>query len=167
MSVGTIIDKLQYQITRIALTRPVSELASVVLPPVDRLLFRITDGRVTILTLASDLLVVMLTTVGAKTGQRRNTPVVAVPHGSNLIVVASNHGKPRHPGWYYNLLANPLASVTQSHSTYEVQVHEAQGKERRDLWKHCLSVFPGWQTYDSRTTTRHLPIMVLRPTDIE
>ena len=167
MLIGAVRKKLQHQITRIALTRPASELTSRVLPPADRFLFKISNGRITILTLASDLLVVMLTTVGAKTGKSRNTPVVAVPHERNLIIVASNHGKPHHPNWYHNLLTNPVASVTQGCSTYNVKVHEAQGQERRDLWQHCLTVFPGWETYNSRTTMRHLPIMVLRPTQTE
>lgn len=154
---------IRWKIMRVATTAPASWLASHTLPLIDRLLYRLSRGRYTLLPLMSDLTVVMLTTRGAKSGLERTLPVVAVPRGSELIVVASNHGKPNHPGWYYNLLTNPVAHVTKDRTTFEIEAREAVGHERRDCWQSCLKTFPGWQDYDDRTN-RHLPVMILRPT---
>lgn len=154
---------LRSQLARIALTVPASWLASHTLPPADRLVYKLTRGRHTLLSLASGLLVVMLTTTGARSGRTRTVPVVAIPDEPNLIVVASNHGKRNNPGWYYNLLAEPIASVTRNGVTHRVRAYEATGEERERLWRRCLEAFPGWRVYDRRTTSRLLPIIVLSP----
>lgn len=154
---------IQRRLTRVATTATASWLVSHTLPLIDRILYRFTQGRHTLLPLISHLSVVMLTTTGAKTGAHRTIPVVAVAMGSDLIIVASNYGKPNHPAWYYNLLANPGAYITRDRETFEVDAHEALGDEREDCWQLCVRTFPGWEVYDDRTH-RHIPVMVLRPT---
>jgi hypothetical protein len=85
-----------------AATAPVSWLYVRVLHHIDRLIYRLTRGRHTFVNWVSGLPVVMLTTTGAKTGQEREWPVLGVPDGDNLVVMASNWGQRHHPAWYYN-----------------------------------------------------------------
>jgi len=72
--------------------------------------------------------VVLLTTTGAKTGQQRTLPVIAVPDGDNLVVIASNRGQRQHPAWYYNLPAHPEGTVTVGGASWRVQAREATGE---------------------------------------
>jgi deazaflavin-dependent oxidoreductase (nitroreductase family) len=108
-----------------AATAPVSWLYGRVLHHLDRL----TRGRHTLSSWLSGLPVVMLTTTGAKTGQQRTSPVIAVPDGDNLVVVASNWGRRQHPAWYYNLRAHPRATVTVGSVPRRVQAHEAGSRQ--------------------------------------
>ena len=88
-----------------AASRPVSWLFARTLHHVDRLVFRLTDGAHTFASLVSGLPVVMLTTTGARSGDRVTLPLLGIPHGDETVVVASNYGRPRNPSWYYNLRA--------------------------------------------------------------
>lgn len=83
-----------------------------VLHHIDRPLYRLTRGRHSFVSLVSGLPVVMLTTTGARTRQQRVSPVVGLPDGDNLAVIASNWGQRHHPAWYHNLRACPEATVT-------------------------------------------------------
>ena len=95
-----------------AATAPVSWLYVRVLHHLDRLSYRLTRGRHTFSSRLARLPVVMLTTTGAKTGQQRTSPVIAVPDGDNLVVIASKWGQRQHPAWFHNLCAHPQATVT-------------------------------------------------------
>jgi deazaflavin-dependent oxidoreductase (nitroreductase family) len=93
----------------------------------------------------------MLTMTGAKTGQRRTSPVLGVPDGDNLVVVASNYGQRHHPAWYHNLRAHPEATVTVGGACRRVRAHEAVGEERERLWQRDMTVYPGRAAYERRT----------------
>lgn len=81
----------------------------------DQLLSRLTGGRHSFARIAAGLPAVILTTTGAKSGQPRTVALMGIPHPDGVAVVATNYGSPRHPSWYYNLEANPSATVTQYH----------------------------------------------------
>jgi deazaflavin-dependent oxidoreductase (nitroreductase family) len=105
----------------------------------------------------------MLTTTGARTGQQRTWPVIAVPDGDNLVVIASNRGQRHHPAWYHNLRAHPRATVTVGGVPRPVQAHEAIGNERERLWRRDLEVYPGRAAYERRAANRRIPVVVLAP----
>lgn len=150
-------------VRRAAATAPVSWLAAPLLPHLDRLVSRLTRGRSTLSSWVSGLPVVMLTTTGVKTGQQRTSPVLGVPDGDNLVVIASNWGRQQHPGWYHNLRVHPRATVTVDGVSWSVVAREAMGEERTRLWRQDLQVYPGRAVYERRAGQRHLPVLVLAP----
>ncbi len=79
---------------------------------------------------ASPLL--LLTTTGAKTGQARTTPLLSIPDGDRLVVLASNYGAPTHPDWYHSLLAHPDVTVEVGADTYRATVVPLAGRERKE-----------------------------------
>ncbi len=127
---------------------------------IDRLLMGISGGRLGLPLGQAPFLV--LYTVGAKTGQPRSTPLIYIPDGENLIVIASNGGNPRHPGWYYNLRARPETQVLLHGQQKTYIAREAQGAEREALWQKALTVYPGYNSYQQRAG-RQIPVMVLTP----
>jgi deazaflavin-dependent oxidoreductase (nitroreductase family) len=146
-----------------AATAPVSWLYARVLHRLDRLSYRLTRGRHTLSSWLSGLPVVMLTTTGARTGRQRTSPVIAVPDGDNLVVIGSNWGQRQHPGWYYNLLAHPEATVTVGGVSRRVRARAAAGEERDRLWQRDLEVYPGRRAYARRAGKRPIPVVVLAP----
>jgi deazaflavin-dependent oxidoreductase (nitroreductase family) len=146
-----------------ATTAPMSWLYLRMLHHLDRLSYRLTRGRHSLSSWLSGLPVVMLTTTGARTGQQRTAPVIAVPDGVNLVVIASNWGQRQHPAWYHNLRAHPEATVTVGGIARQVRAHEAIGEERDRLWQQDLEVYPGRTTYALRAANRPIPVMVLAP----
>ncbi len=135
------------------------------LRPLDRAVFRISGSRHTLVSLMSGLPVVMLTTTGARSGQPRTLPVLGIPDGDRTVVLASNWGKQHHPSWYYNLRADPEASVIARGFTTPVRASEATGEERDRLWSRALEYYPAWRIYQARAGTRRIPLVVLRPDD--
>jgi F420H(2)-dependent quinone reductase len=127
--------------------------------PFDRVLLRLSRGRISTTSLVMPSLV--LTTTGAKSGQPRATPLVFIPDGGRIILIASNGGLPRNPAWYYNLRANPRARVTFGGRTRDCLAHEARGVEREELWRHAVAAYPGYAVYQQRTQGRTIPVMVL------
>jgi deazaflavin-dependent oxidoreductase (nitroreductase family) len=111
--------------------------------------------------------VVILTTTGAKTGQQRTSPMLGVPDGDNLVVIAANWGQPHHPAWYHNLCAHPLATVTVRGVYRRVRAEEASGDERERLWQLGREVYPGGVVYARRAANRRIPVMVLAPSSDE
>jgi len=110
---------------------------------------------------------VIITTVGARSGQTRYSPVirVPVPDSDDYVVVASMGGAPKHPSWYFNLLANPGQVTLQDRAIkrrYEVRVTE--GDERDELWRVAAAVYPEYDTYQANTR-REIPVVRLTPAD--
>ncbi len=129
--------------------------------PIDRLLLPLTRGRLSLSALIYPTL--MLTTIGARSGQARTVPLIFLPNGEQIVLIASNFGGTRHPAWYFNLRANPLAQVTLRGRTRLFIAHEAGGIEREELWQRAVSYYSGYQNYQQRTAGRTIPIMVLTP----
>jgi deazaflavin-dependent oxidoreductase (nitroreductase family) len=93
----------------------------------------------------------LLTTVGAKTGQPRSVPLLYATDGDGYIVTASNWGKERHPAWSANLLANPDATVQIGLDTKPVRAEFAEGELRERLWSVVTELWPAYNTYEARS----------------
>ena len=154
---------LRQGLLRFAATRPGEWLFAQVLSRFDRPVYRLTKGRHTAANLLSGLPVVLITTHGARTGLRRDVPVLGFPVEDGLAVIASNFGRSHHPGWYYNLRANSSAQVAVKGSTWLVQAVEATGVTRDRVWREGLRYFPGWEAYEHRAHGRAIGVFVLVP----
>ncbi len=104
--------------------------------------------------------VALLTTIGARSGQRRTSPVTYSRDGERAIVVASDGGSDMHPAWYVNLAANPIVTVEIGGETYKARAHAAQGAERDRLYAQHATVHPSFNEYVTKTS-RVIPVLVL------
>lgn len=146
--------------------KPISLFYARTLHHIDRRVYRLSHGRVTFSAWAAGLPVVMLETTGARTGHRRELPVVGIPEGDDLIVIASNYGQARHPAWYHNLKAHPRARVTVEDVTRDVEAVEVTDAAEWERLFACASrvaiVFPAYRRRTAEVG-RGIPIMRLRP----
>ncbi len=102
----------------------------------------------------------LLTTTGARSGKPRTTPMMYIPDGERLIVIASNAGAPKHPDWYYNLLAHPRANVEVGTETFDATAVVTEGEERERLWTRIVSLYPFFADHQAKVT-RQIPVIVL------
>jgi deazaflavin-dependent oxidoreductase (nitroreductase family) len=142
---------------------PMSLLPARALLRLDREVFRLTRRRTTLSAWVSGLPIVMLTTTGARSGQPRTLPILGLPDGDRLVVIASNFGLPRHPGWYYNLRAHPLAVISWAGSTVEMRARELTGDERQRYLTRSHMAYPWWEQYHRRAAPRQIPVIMLEP----
>ncbi len=108
--------------------------------------------------------VVVLTTVGNKTGKLRKTPLMRVEHDGEYAVVASLGGAPNHPVWYYNLVAHPHVELQDGTAKQDYTAREVFGAEKARWWERAVEVWPDYAAYQ-RKTERAIPVFVLTPTD--
>lgn len=120
--------------------------------------FRANDGRVTGPFAGSPLL--LLTTVGARSGESRTTPLVHTRDGDRYVIIASKGGAPTNPSWYHNLLANPRATVEVGAERFDVIASVAEGAERDRLFASQAAQMPNFAEYQ-RKTRRRIPVVVL------
>jgi deazaflavin-dependent oxidoreductase (nitroreductase family) len=106
----------------------------------------------------------LLTTTGARTGQRRTTPMMYVPDGNRLLVIASNAGAPKHPDWYYNLVAHPQVTVEVGKETYDATAFVTEGAERHQLWTRIVEQYPFFAEHQAKVT-RQIPVIALERRD--
>lgn len=104
----------------------------------------------------------ILHTTGAKSGLERENPLVYQPSNGRYIVFASGGGAPRHPDWYHNLLATPVAVVEVGTDVVEVSARVAEGEERDWLWDLQKRIIPSFADQE-RATTRQIPVVILEP----
>ena len=102
----------------------------------------------------------LLTTTGAKSGKRRTTPMMYIPDGDRLLVIASNIGAPNHTDWYYNIVAHPEVTVEVGTETYEATAIVTQGTERQQLWTWIIEQYPFFADHQTKTT-RQIPVIAL------
>ncbi len=122
--------------------------------------FRANEGRVGGNFEGKTLL--LLHTTGAKSQLERINPVACIRDGDRLAVIASKAGAPTHPDWYYNVVANPLATVEVGTEKIQVRASVAEEPERTRLYEKMIEVMPGFDEY-RRKTTRVIPVIVLTP----
>lgn len=108
--------------------------------------------------------VLLLTTIGAKSGQSRTSPMMYLRDGERIIVFASNEGKDTHPSWYHNLRANPAATVEVGTETYAVTATEITGAEHDRLYATQAERYPGFAKYQAKTD-RVIPVVELVRSD--
>jgi deazaflavin-dependent oxidoreductase (nitroreductase family) len=102
----------------------------------------------------------LLTTVGRVSGQRRTTPMMFHAHGDQLLVMASNVGAPQHPDWYLNLAANPKVTVEVGAETYQARAIPTEGEERERLWAEIRAAYPFFADHEARTE-RVIPVVAI------
>jgi deazaflavin-dependent oxidoreductase (nitroreductase family) len=105
---------------------------------------------------------VVLQTTGRKSGEKRSHTLQYLPDGANYVVVASNNGQDRHPGWYHNVLSNPHVSIQIGRSRQDALATVAGPEEYAQLWPRLIAQNPPWETY-ARRTTRKIPVVILHP----
>jgi len=106
--------------------------------------------------------VLLLTTVGRRTGRRRTVPLTFFDDGDSLVLVASYGGRPRNPEWFENLLANPEVEVRIGRQWRTMRARGATSDERARLWPRVIATYDGYRVYQEKTD-REIPLAVLIP----
>jgi deazaflavin-dependent oxidoreductase (nitroreductase family) len=147
-------------LARFAASRPGSWFYLNVANPVDRRLLPATNGR---LSLSIGQPVLCLEVRGAKTGKIRRTPLLFAELDGSLVIIASATGRPKHPAWFRNIVANPRVKVfAPGGRTGEYEARMAEGEERERGWQAALDVYPGFEVYEGRTSgIREIPVVIL------
>ena len=107
--------------------------------------------------------VIVLTTVGAKSGKLRKNALMRVEHDGEYAVVASLGGSPHHPVWYYNVVANPHVELQDGATRRDYTAREVTGAEKALWWERAVAAYPDYAAYQRRTE-RQIPVFVLTPT---
>jgi deazaflavin-dependent oxidoreductase (nitroreductase family) len=143
--------------TEMAVANPIIKLMS----RVNTWAYRATNGR-----LGGRFLrgapVLLLTTVGRKSGARRVAPLIYGRDGERLLLVASKGGMDHHPLWYHNLVANPEVEVQIGAGRRRMTARTADPAEKRALWPKMVAVYRDYDDYQARTT-RDIPLVILTP----
>ena len=106
--------------------------------------------------------IIVLTSIGAKTGKLRKTALMRVEHGGTYAVVASLGGAPKHPVWYHNLKANPQVELQDGESKRDYLAREVLGDEKAVWWERAVGTWPDYAKYQTKTE-RQIPVFVLEP----
>jgi deazaflavin-dependent oxidoreductase (nitroreductase family) len=106
--------------------------------------------------------IIVLTSVGAKSGKLRKTPLMRVENDGRYAVVASRGGAPTHPTWYFNLVAEPHVELQDGAVKRDYIAHVATGEERTEWWARAVEAWPDYEAYTKRTD-REIPLFVLVP----
>lgn len=106
--------------------------------------------------------VVLLTSLGAKTGKLRKVPLMRVEHDGRYAIVASLGGAPKHPVWYFNVKKNPRVELQDGTVCGDYDAHEVLGEEKELWWERAVAAWPDYADYQ-RNTDRQMPIFVLTP----
>jgi deazaflavin-dependent oxidoreductase (nitroreductase family) len=122
-------------------------------------IFRLTGGRVGGRVVGGPVL--LLHHTGAKTGKRRISPLLYLPDGERMVIVASKGGYTKHPGWFHNLKTNPDTYVElPREGKVAVRARQASAEEREELWPRVVDLYRGYAAYQ-RSTPREIPLVVL------
>jgi proline iminopeptidase len=104
--------------------------------------------------------ILLLTTTGRKTGEKRTAPLIYAKDGDRYVIVASKGGAPEHPGWYANLEKTPEVELQVKDEVFRARAHTANGEERERLWRLANTVWKHYDEYATRTD-REIPVVVL------
>lgn len=154
-------------IQRCAASRPGAWLLARFQHRLDRLFLRLSGGRIMLSGIIAGLPVVMVDTIGARTGLARQIPLLCIrdpERPEDFAVVASNFGQCHNPAWYYNLKAHPDVSCRLAGVQADYRAQEVQGAEYDRFWRLALAVYVGFPAYRARAGGRHIPILVFRRT---
>ena len=110
--------------------------------------------------------ILLLNTVGRKSGKKRTSPLLYVMDGDDFVVIASKGGAATHPAWYLNLMANPEATVEIGDREVQVEAEVADPEEKPRLWQKMVEMYPTYDDYQ-RKTEREIPLLLLRPVEGE
>lgn len=147
-------------IARVAGAKIFLRIGPAFVPHLDRLVHRLTGGRV--ILSAGMLPSLMLTATGAKTGQEHTTPLATMPEGDHWYVVGSNFARDKHPAWSANLIANPDATISFNARTFAVKAHLLTPEEKSEIWARLVKFWPNYEVYTGRSG-RDLRVFRLDP----
>jgi F420H(2)-dependent quinone reductase len=107
-----------------------------------------------------DRAIVLFTTTGAQSGKKRFVPLMRVEEGGKYAMVASKGGDPKHPSWYFNVVANPEVTVQDGERVFTGTAREIEGAEREHWWELAVAAYPPYAEYQTKTT-RQIPVFVV------
>ena len=154
--------RLQMMIQHLAASRGGSWILLRILPPVDRVVFRLSGSRHTLVSLLAGLPTLLLVSTGAKSGSPRTTPLVGIPHGDGYILIGSNFGQMHHPAWVYNLRVHPAAQLIHNGQAREYTAREVHDEEYDTCWQKAVTYYAGYQAYKVRAG-RKIAVFVFEP----
>ena len=140
-----------------------AKIASSILHPIDKGVLTLTKNRFSLTSILSGIPVVVLTTIGARSGEPRTVPLLGVIKDEKIFLIASNWGQAHHPGWYYNLKANPEAEISIGKNTGPYIARDATDAEREEYWAEAVKMYMGYAEYKKRVSTRKIPMFILTP----
>ena len=108
--------------------------------------------------------VLLLHHVGRKSGTKRVTPLLYLPDGGDLVIVASKGGADKHPAWFHNLMAGPETTVEVGREKRRVRARRATDDERAELWPRLVEIYGPYADYEQYAGDRRIPVVVLEPT---
>lgn len=146
----------------IAISRPGRWYVINVAPKIDNLSFRFTGGRVKSVPTVP---MVFLTHTGAKSGRQRVTPLLYFSDGDDVILMASNYGRERHPAWFYNVKANPDVELCANGRRGRYRASIAEGGDRDRLWSLAKRFTRAYANYEERATERTIQVVRCTPLD--
>ncbi|MBB4854641.1 deazaflavin-dependent oxidoreductase (nitroreductase family) [Mycobacteroides chelonae] len=123
---------------------------------------RIIESGTTDGTTIADMPVILLTTLGAKSGKLRKIALMRVEHNGEYAIVASLGGAPKNPVWYYNVKENPIVELQDGGTTKDYQAREVLGDEKATWWDRAVEAYPPYAEYQTKTD-RQIPVFVLTP----
>jgi len=130
-------------------------------PKVDPIIFRLSRGRFTSIPVP----LLTLTHIGAQSGLKRKNLLTYFTDREDLIVMASNYGRERHPGWYYNVKAYPNVEVQAAGSVGRYRAHVTTGEDRERLWSLAKQLTKAYADYEDRAAGREIQVVRLTPLD--
>jgi F420H(2)-dependent quinone reductase len=123
-------------------------------------LFRSTNGK--FMASMRNMPILLLSTVGRKTGKSHTTPLMYLRDGESYVIIASNNGRDTYPGWYYNLKASPQVEIEIPGRRLQVTASVATPVEQDRLWPILVAKAPFYDDY-RKQTARHIPMLMLKP----
>ncbi|MGW7422741.1 nitroreductase family deazaflavin-dependent oxidoreductase [Streptomyces sp. NPDC054813] len=106
--------------------------------------------------------VILLTTLGVKSGKIRKTPLMRVEHDGKYAVVASQGGAPKHPVWYFNITSQPHVELQDGPVKQDMTAREITGAEKAEWWERAVAAYPPYADYQKKTS-REIPVFLLEP----
>ena len=146
----------------LAATAPGARVASRVAPPLDTAVRRLVGGR-TAAEAVAGVPTITLRTRGARSGRERHSHLFAIPWEADLVVIGSNFGGTRTPGWVHNLRGSASAVVTHRDRSVPVSARALSGAEAERAWEVAASVYAGYAAYRQRAAHRPVTVWLLRP----
>ncbi len=156
-------NRLHKAMKTIASSRPGASSLSHSLHHLDRIAAALTRGQTTLTSILTGLPVVTLTTCGARTGKPRAVPLIGVPMGGDIVVIASNWGQSSHPAWYRNVMAHSSVVLSYRGQSAHYTAREAEGPLRDQCWAKAVEIYPGYDAYKRRAGARRIPVILLSP----
>ena len=149
-------------VQKVSGTRTFARLAPPIVTGMDRMAHRLSGGK----AMASRGLMpmLMLTTIGARSGEPRTVPLACVPDGDVIYLIGSNFGREKHPAWSGNLLKHPAATVSFERRTFDVVAHHLSDEEKAAVWPQLTAMWPNYDLYVERSG-RNLRVFRLERSD--